>query len=600
MGVLSKLRGKGSEATPRTVLAASVPLSGPHSVAVGKALRPGTEDWQKEAWYHYDACGEFRAAITWVANAVSKADVYAAEVDPETGTVGGPTDNANAQKAAMAVLGGMASRAQLLKTLAVHWQVPGESFIIVRPVAARANVDQPDEWLAISGTKVQYKGGGWQYQDPSTLAMVTLRPGTDRLIRVWSPHPNDGSKADSAARPALPILREIEKSSQNIAGRLDSRLAGNGILPIPAELDFPRPDGLSLGESFGEALLQAAEASLRSPGTAAAHVPLIVPMPAELIEAFKGAHMDLATALDGTVMEIRGNALGRLAHTLDMPNETAEGSTGGMNHWGAWKVEEDTYKIYVQPLLDMLGDACTREWFWDVLTAMGESDPHRFVLAWETSSIVSRPDRTAELKDAWDDVLISDDYRRAEAGIPDEAVPSDEEKRRRELYELVKVAPTLLADPNVGRELFGFEIAPAAVSVDPGAAEVEAGDEAPESSRALPARSESADGAEQVPEGLVAAAELIVYDALSRAGGRLLTRPYRGQFGSTPKHELHTVIPVADPEPLLADSFLWADRVAAAHDRDPSVFAATLRLYVKGLLYARTGHDVTVLRGMLR
>jgi hypothetical protein len=595
VAILSRLRGKGSEATPKTVLAASVPLSGPHAVAVGKSLRPGTEDWQKEAWYHYDGCGEFRSAITWVANAVSKADVFAAEIDPETGTVGGPTDNANAQKAALAVLGGMASRAQLLKTLAVHWQVPGESFIIVRPRSARANVEQPDEWLAISGTKVQYKGGTWQYQDPSTMALVTLRPGTDRLIRVWSPHPNDGSKADSAARPALPILREIEKSSQNIAGRLDSRLAGNGILPIPAELDFPRPDGQSLGESFGEALLQAAEASLRSPGTAAAHVPLIVPMPAELIEAFKGAHMDLATALDGTVMEIRVNALGRLAHTLDMPNETAEGSTGGMNHWGAWKVEEDTYKIYVEPLLEMLGDACTREWFWDVLSAMGESDPQRYVLAWETSSIVSRPDRTAELKDLWDDALISDDFRRAEQGIPDDAAPAEDELQLRRLERVVMGAPTLAADPEIANRLFGFEIAPAAANVDPAAIETPAGESVPEQSRALPSRSESADEPEAVPEGLVAAAEFAVFDALSRAGKRLLTRGHRGQFGHVKAEELYlTIDHDRTADELLEGSFAWINE-----DEYPG-FTGKLRAYSARLIDSRTVYQRATLKAYLR
>jgi len=53
MGLLS--RKDKSEAVPRSVMAAAVPLSGPGMVTVSKALKPGTEDWQKEAWYHYDA-----------------------------------------------------------------------------------------------------------------------------------------------------------------------------------------------------------------------------------------------------------------------------------------------------------------------------------------------------------------------------------------------------------------------------------------------------------------------------------------------------------------------------------------------------------------
>ena len=146
MAVLSRWK---REPTPKAVMAAAVPLSGPNAIVVGRGLKPGTEDWQKEAWYHYDACGEFRSAVTWIANAVSKADIYAAETDPETGTLTGPTDDPRVQAAAATALGGMARRAQMLKTLALHWQVPGESFVIVRPTPDKGGVPQPDEWLAV-------------------------------------------------------------------------------------------------------------------------------------------------------------------------------------------------------------------------------------------------------------------------------------------------------------------------------------------------------------------------------------------------------------------------------------------------------------------
>lgn len=596
------LRRKGREqATPRAVLAASLPLTGPNAVAISKALKPGTQDWQKQAWYHYDACGEFRSAVTWIANAVSKADLFAAETDPETGTVTGPTEDARAIAAAATVLGGLTRRAQLLQTLAVHWQVPGESYIVVRPRPARAGVEQPDEWLTVSGTRVTSKGGTWQYQDPMTMLQVTLT-AQDRLIRIWSPHPDDGSKADSAARPALPILREIEKSSQNIASKLDSRLIGNGILPVPQELDFPLREGMTLGESFADYLLESMEANLSNPGNAAAQTPIIAVMPMEMIQAWRDSHMDLSTEFDSAVPDLRKDALARLWSTLDMPNETAEGSTGGMNHWGAWKVEEDTYKIYIEPLLDRLGDAITHEWYWDTLRAMGESNPERFVLAWETSSIVSRPDRTGELKDLWDDVLISDDYRRAEMGIPDDAVPDEEERVRRTLDKYVSIAPTLLANPSVAEALnLGIEIAPATVDVDPSAAEVPAGEEAPTGDRALPAPAAQppADG-EDVPEGLVAAAEFAVFDALSRAGKRLLTREHRGQFGQVKAEELYLSIPYTwgQVPKLLEGSFSWIDAVADAHHR-PGL-DRVLWDHVEAILKTRLPYSRDSLRKALR
>ena len=106
MGLFPKRKGAGEETkagVPRAVMASAVPLSGPGVRAVSMARgHQTTEAWQRDAWYFYDALGEFRAPVNWIANAVSKADIYAAEVDPETGLVTGPTDNAQAQQAAVA------------------------------------------------------------------------------------------------------------------------------------------------------------------------------------------------------------------------------------------------------------------------------------------------------------------------------------------------------------------------------------------------------------------------------------------------------------------------------------------------------------------
>jgi hypothetical protein len=580
-------------------------------VAVGKAFKGGKEDWQREAWYYYDAVGEFRSAVTWIGNAVSKADLHAAEYDRESGTVGEPTDDARVQAAAQAVLGGPAQRAQLLKQLAVMWQVPGEGFIVIRPTGGERTdgTPQPDEWLVLSGTRLQFKGGAWSYTDPRTLRPVTLT-SNDRLIRVWDPHPDDPIKSDSAARPALPILREVEKSSQNIAARLDSRLAGNGIWLVPSEMDFPRADGLSKAESLMDFVMTAMEASLRNPGQASAQVPIVVEVPGEFIPQAAQGFLDFSTAFDAAVVELRTTGLSRLAATLDMPNETAEGSTGGMNHWGAWQVEETTYKVYIEPLLDRLADAITEHYFHPVLRAMGVADADRWVLAWDTTSIVARPERTSELMELHERVLISDDYLRAELGIPDDAVPGEDERIRRELLRLVAGAPTLLASPQVGDRLFGFELPPATVGVDPAAADAAAGEEVDtgQGSRELPAAPESTrpdaqtprDDAGEVPDGLVAAAELIVYDALSRAGGRLLTREHRGQFASTPKHELYLHLPGTDAHgPLLRDSFTFVDRVAETFGMRRAVLGDCLYAYCVSLLDAKAPHDRVELRARL-
>jgi hypothetical protein len=581
------------EPTPRPVLAAAVPLTGPEAKRYATARAKQTaEQWQKDAWYYYDAIGELSSPTNWIANAVSKADLFGAEIDPATGLVTGPTEDVRAQQAAALCLGGAAKRAQLQFVMAVCWQIPGEAYVVVRGRAAAQGVPQPDEWLVLSGQKVKPKGTVWSYEDPVTLAWVELG-GSDRLIRVWSPHPNDQAKANSAVRPALAVLREIEKASMNLAAVLDSRIASAGAWAIPQEIDLPREAGVTNADAFSDMLLEAASAGINSPGTAAAQVPVILEVPEDKIAALVAGRMYPNTEMDQTVITLRQDDLARLASALDMPKETAEGSMGGMNHWGSWQVEETTYKLFIEPLLDRVGDALTEFWYRPVLRAMGVDRPENHTLAWDTTGIVSRPDSTEDLNWLYDQGLISDDYRRQASGIPEDAVPADDETQLRRLERIVMGAPTLAADPEIAQRLFGFEIAPEAAGVsatDAGAIEGGTPGDAPEvSDRALPAAPASTD---DVPDGLVAAAELIVFDALSRAGGRLLTREHRGQFSSTPKHELHTVIQASagDVDRLMGDSFLWADRVADSFGVDAGAFGEALRTHVRYCLWSGSAH----------
>ncbi|MYZ35859.1 MULTISPECIES: hypothetical protein [unclassified Streptomyces] len=612
MALLKRRKGSSEErgTRPRVVLAAAVPVTGPDARDAW-AARQGDTAWQREAWYHYDACGELRSAVTWIANAVSRAELYAAEVDPATGMPTGPTDNAQAQAAVTRALGGAAIRAQLQYTMAVNWQIPGEVFVLVRPgTGTRRGATAPDEWVALSGTEVEYSGARWSYKDPMTGVKKDLAAG-DLLMRVWSPHPRIQYHADSAVRPALPVLREIEKASQNIAARLDSRLASNGLLFVAEEIDFPEQESGATGaEGFMEYLSDVMARSLKNPGTAAAQVPITASLPGELIDKIK--HLDISTVFDAAVVALRADGIKRLAESLDMPNEVATGSTGGMNHWGSWKVEEDTYKIYIEPLLDRLGDALTTHWYRPTLRRMGVTNPDRYQLAWNTAEIVQRPNRTEDLKWLHDHDLISDAAMRAEVGVPDDDIPDEEQVRLRRLERVVTAAPTLAADPQISSLLFGFEIAPAAAGV---AGQIEGGHLQPEAPsapergpRALPATQNDEPPAlaasAALPEHLIAATELLVFDALSRAGGRLLKAPLRGQFGSVAKHELYLKIPY-DPnaegvvERLLEGSFQFTGHVAEAFGRDREQLSAQVEEYVTTLIMTRTAHDRAVLRRFL-
>lgn len=593
MGIFRKDKAD-QPSRPKAVLAAAMPIEGKAGKQAWQASTSDTQ-WQERAWYYYDAVGELWFAFNWLASAVSRATLYAAELDPETGLITGPTEDTRVQAAASAVMGGVEHRPQLLSTMALHWQVTGETYILIVPQGP----GKPDRWLVVARASLREQGGTWSFQDPETGVWTKLRDGVDKVMRVWAPHPARQTNSNSAMRAGNVICAEIEKASQNIMARLDSRLAGNGILLLPQELDFPtQPGETADAQTFMNLLLEAAEAAIANPGDAAAHVPIMAQVPAEFIAAVAAGHIDLATAMDSAVSELRDRAFERLGRTLDMSKEIALGQVAQANHWTAWQIEETTYKIHAEPFLLKLGMALTSQFFRLTLTAMGIADPEKYVLAWDISEVVSRPDDSADTNYLWEQGLISEDYVLSKYGVPDDAKPDDDERNLRRLERVVIGAPTLAADGQVAERLFGFEIAPAAAGVSN--AEVAGPDAQPLDAstapavRALPTRPEEPDA------GLVAAAELVVFDALSRAGGRLLTPAFRGQFKATPRHELHTVIPVGRSGSLLEGSFQFTERVALAFGYSPAGLESALREYVEGRLSLAAPHSAEVMMGYLR
>lgn len=602
MGLIDRLRGtapatQGTDPPPKAILAAAMPMSGPGVKAINRGRQHQTqEQWQREAWYYWDVTGELRGPTVWIAQAVSRAGMHATTLDPDTGESTGPSDNENAILVASRVLGGPSQRAGLLRTLALCWQVAGEAWIIIRAVGG----GKPDEWRVLSGNKVQAKGERWQYTDPFTNMPVILTP-RDRLIRVWCPHPDDQAKADSSVRAALPILREMEKASQNIAARLDSRIATNGIAVIADELSLS-------GDDFMASFMGAAELGLQNPGQAASQVPLAFNAPGELIAnggAF--AHFDLNTEFDATVVELRDNGRDRLASTLDLSKSTAQGTQNEANHWSAWQVSEDDYKIFIAPLLEAIGDPITEHYLRPSLVLMGMSpdEAGREALGWDTTAIVARPDDRETLESLYDKELISDEYMLTENGVTIDAMPSPEERTRRVLQKIVIGAPTLLADPAVAAALgLDIEIQPVAAGVD---ATVSAGGELepPEPEPvpdALPGATPDTQGdvppEDDLPAGLTATAGVLVKLALDRAGGRLLTNQNRGQFKEVPRHELYRHIRPEDPASLVDVRF--SDDLASAFAVRPGALRVALEMYVAKLLTTGAAYDRDELRWYLR
>ena len=154
-------------------------------------------------------------------------------------------------------------------------------------------------------------------------------------------------------------------------------------------------------------------------------MPLVVTVPDESVDKFKLHH--LLEPLDGEARELRDEAIRRLALGQDAPPELLLG-TGGMNHWGAWLVQEDVVTTHISPTLALICDALTTQYLWPVLEAMGYDRDivRQYVIWFDVEHMIIRPNRAADAEKLFAAGAISASSYRDAAGFDDSDAPSAE------------------------------------------------------------------------------------------------------------------------------------------------------------------------------
>lgn len=548
MSVLRKSKPVQEPARERGVVASAARYTFGGAQAWQGTLPAGDRRWQVDAWLQYDQCGELRYATGWKANACSEALMYAAEIDPDTGRIIGPAQDPRIQAIASGILGGPTKRPQHIRTLVINLDTVGEVYTVIIPPAGDAEAGAKDAWLVVSGTEVSQQGkGNVEYTSPDTGAKAVVKDA-DTLIRIWNPHPRLQLAADSPVRAALPILREIEKSSQNIAARLDSRLASANIMLAPQEADYA-PDGDADpedGATLVDNIRRSMSASLRDPGTAAAQVPIIIEAPYEYLDGFR--ILELESPLSKEIIALRADAIARFAASMDLPREVIEGM-GTSNHWSAWQVAEETWRTHLLPTLGVIADAYTEAYLKPMAIEMGVPDVDKYVLAFDASDLIGEPDPVPEALEMFDRGLITGKAVLKIANIPEDYAPTEQEKLRSLAERLVTAAPALFAEP-VLRQLLGFSTPTSGSGTAP-------------AGQAQPA----AITASTLP---VAEASLAVRYALERAGNRMLnTERLKAEFAGIPRGEAYLRLkPDARTGDLLEGAWRLVPEFAARWDLD--------------------------------
>jgi hypothetical protein len=397
------------------------------------------ESWQTEAWSFLDSLGEFQYGIDWLANALSRVRLTAAELVPG-GDEPEPVKEGPAAQLMEQFGGGIAGHATIMKSLAAQVSVPGEGWVVAQREDPRIPLAQAD-WSVKSTEEIRPargKDGGYEVRvDDNRWDPL----GTESLpVRVWNPHPRFSWKATSAAKAAIPIMRTVELLNRRIIATLVSRLAMNGLLLIPQEYTINTPLVYQdAPDPFVAMLLDIAGKNIREPGSATASIPIPIKFAGDGIEKWK--HLTFGDGVDKELIEEREKELGRLATSLNLPAEVLKG-IGSTNHWVAWQLEESGIKLHISPVAELIVGGLTVGYLQPMLKALNAEpvgpNGGKLIVWYDPSELTARPDKSEKAVQAYDRVEVSGAALRRESGLDESDKPTDEERREQLLTLLVK------------------------------------------------------------------------------------------------------------------------------------------------------------------
>lgn len=397
------------------------------------------KQWQDDAWAQYRAQGELWYAVEWLSNAISRVRLKAGRVvdggdEPEI------VEDGPVAEIVEALAGGVGGRAALMKSFAVKLMIPGDSYLV-----GYEDAKGVQHWgvYSVDVVRKDMSGGFSLRVDESTWMPL---PAESLVVRVWNSDEQFPWMAISPTMPALSVLREVDLYNRKIITQLTSRLASNGILLIPDELQFPVRDEYSdAADPLIAEWVDVASKAIQNPGSAAAALPMPMRLDGDFIEKIR--HMTFADDVVEQTLNGRDKALQRLAAMLNVPAEVLTGM-GSTNHWSASQIEAQAIKVNIAPVVETICRGLTEGYLLPALADTGLSDfdvdssgeiefeGARYVVWYDASELKEKPDLGERAVQLHDRVAISDAALRHATGFDEDDAPTDEEREQQILTRL--------------------------------------------------------------------------------------------------------------------------------------------------------------------
>jgi hypothetical protein len=594
MARLRKPKGAG-DLPPKSLIASAKRMTASKDPAK-LAARSGT-GWQDAAWHFYDTVGEYAYAVNWVGNLLSRAKLYATRDDGD-GPKRLPPEH-YASRLVDALFYDEQGRSTALQQIGVHYTVAGEAYI-----CGYEDDEGVEQWEILSPSRITSNSDGWkidgrQYADADAVVM-----------RIWRPHPVVKGSATSPSRAALPILSEIERLTMHVAAQVDSRLASAGILFLPNQMAFAvkNEDGVTItgnADAFVEVLQDVMGRAINNREDASALVPIVVTADGEIIDNV--SHMQFWSELDNHAIELRTEAIRRLALSMDMPPEILTGQ-GDSNHWSSWSIDESSIKSHTEPLLNRIADDLATGYLrpmlregaapsdGEPLTAdeipMAPEEARSYGIGVDTAEMRLRPNRSQEAIELFDRGVLAASALLEETGFRSEQAQTPAEHRQ---WFLDKVGSGQTTPEVVEAALralgINLEVRP-----DP-----DAPTDRPAVHEERPIPSLEDHPSRDIPDAneaaMLAACEVLVFRALERAGNRLKNKTQRKIPGvaASETYMFHKV-DTGTLDFVLEDAWSAVDRFATRWGVNGERLITCLDAYTRAILVEQKPHDPAMMR----
>ena len=421
-----------------------------------------TSEWQIAAWRFFEQIGEIHYAFNLVGQICSRVRLFPAvvasanetptHVDTWLESLGdkGNTDTSRAvvDKAKELVeqltenTPGRTSG--LMRTMAMNFSVPGEVYL------AQDAVNK--QWLCLSSEELTSQGKKWRVRRNRSAAGGSstgaqqgkkdlILPGDAWMARLWRSHPRFGDEPDSSMLGVLDQCEQLvllDQAMRNMA----RRAMNAGVVFVPDGITAYSSDGKQ--ESVADAIAYSALQAVESEAALSTVTPKTLTGPLELGGGIK--FIPLTQATDPNLATAAQKLLERILIGIDIPKDVVKG-LADVKFANAIVIDDDLYRAHIEPLVLLIVDTLT-EVYLRPLLIKGLDEPskkiaERVVMWADTSSIVTRPDRSQAANEGHDKKLISGEAWRRSRGFSETDAPDEDELLIRLAIERAPIPPEI-------------------------------------------------------------------------------------------------------------------------------------------------------------